>query len=190
MLDKFKGRLHDKAQDEEPAYSAKVAGALQQVQHTVIGKPAATPEPSGATSTINAGTTIIGKVVSDGTLKISGRIEGELKAATAVICEGAQVEGNVVADELTVSGRVKGTINAKRVRLQGTAVVEGDIFHQSLSVEENALFEGMSRRQENPTAASSGVTAKSPTAQPCELPKVASGDAIAMPDQRGYGMIS
>ena len=33
--------------------------------------------------------------------------------------------------------------------LNSTAVVEGDIYHRSLAIEENAQFEGMSRRQEN-----------------------------------------
>jgi hypothetical protein len=50
---------------------------------------------------------------------------------------------------LTIGGRVKGTIHANRVKLNSTAVVEGDIYHRSLAIEENAQFEGMSRRQEN-----------------------------------------
>ena len=82
-------------------------------------------------------------------MKIFGRVEGELHASTVLIADGAQVEGDVVADDLTVGGRVKGTIHANRVKLNSTAVVEGDIFHRSLSIEENARFEGSSRREEN-----------------------------------------
>jgi len=33
--------------------------------------------------------------------------------------------------------------------LNSTAVVEGDIFHRSLSIEENARFEGLSKREDN-----------------------------------------
>jgi cytoskeletal protein CcmA (bactofilin family) len=66
-----------------------------------------------------------------------------------VINEGAKVEGDVVADELTIAGQVKGTIHANRVKLNSTAVVEGDIFHRSLSIEENARFEGSSKREDN-----------------------------------------
>jgi hypothetical protein len=33
--------------------------------------------------------------------------------------------------------------------LNGTAVVEGDIFHRSLSIEENARFEGSLKREDN-----------------------------------------
>ena len=59
------------------------------------------------------------------------------------------MEGEVIAEELTVGGHVKGTIHANRVKLTNTAVVEGDIFHRTLAIEENARFEGASRRNEN-----------------------------------------
>jgi cytoskeletal protein CcmA (bactofilin family) len=49
---------------------------------------------------------------------------------------------------LTIAGQVKGTIHANRVKLNSTAVVEGDIFHRSLSIEENARFEGSSKRDD------------------------------------------
>jgi cytoskeletal protein CcmA (bactofilin family) len=104
--------------------------------------------PQDAVSSISAGMTIIGKFIGEGAVKVFGRIEGELQAATVTIYDGADVEGNVVAQDLTVGGRVKGTIHAVRVKLQGTAVVEGDIFHRSLSIEENARFEGSSRRED------------------------------------------
>jgi Polymer-forming cytoskeletal len=78
----------------------------------------------------------------------SGRGRGA-RASTVVIAEGAQVEGDVVAEELTIGGHVKGTIHANRVNLNSTAVVEGDFFHRTLAIEENARFEGMSRREEN-----------------------------------------
>jgi cytoskeletal protein CcmA (bactofilin family) len=106
------------------------------------------PDSPEATSTISAGMSIVGKVVSDGTVKIFGRVEGELHASAIMIADGAQVEGDVVAEDLTVGGRVKGIIHANRVRLNGTAIVEGDIFHRSLSIEENARFEGSSKREE------------------------------------------
>ena len=109
--------------------------------------PKATSTPPEPTSCISPGTTVVGKVIVDGSIMVYGHVEGELEASDAVICEGGQVEGNIVAKELAVSGRVKGTIHAVRVKLDNTAVVEGDIFHRLLAVEENAHFEGMSRRE-------------------------------------------
>jgi cytoskeletal protein CcmA (bactofilin family) len=100
-------------------------------------------------STISSGLTIVGKIVGEGVVKIFGRIEGELRASTIQISDGAHVEGDIFAEEVNVGGRVKGTLHANRVKLNSTAVVEGDIFHRTLVIEENARFEGSSRREEN-----------------------------------------
>jgi cytoskeletal protein CcmA (bactofilin family) len=100
-------------------------------------------------STISRSMTVVGKIVDEGTVHVLGQLEGELRALTIVIGEGAKVDGDLVAEELTIGGMVKGTIHANRVKLNSTAVVEGDIFHRSLSIEENARFEGSSRRKDN-----------------------------------------
>ncbi len=120
--------------------------SVQKMPRSAVASSAA-PE----VSSISSGLSIVGKIVGHGALTIFGQVEGELRASTVVIAEGAQMEGDVVAEELTIGGHVKGTIHANRVKLNSTAVVEGDIFHRTLAVEENARFEGMSRRQENTT---------------------------------------
>lgn len=118
------------------------------VQHFHSAVPAAAAESGNGVSSISAGMTVVGKIAGAGAVKILGRVEGELHASTVLIADGAEVEGDVVAEELTVGGRVKGTIRANRVRLNSTAIVEGDIFHRSLAIEENARFEGSSRRED------------------------------------------
>jgi cytoskeletal protein CcmA (bactofilin family) len=102
-----------------------------------------------AASSISPGLSIVGKIIGHGALTIFGRVEGEVRASIVVVAEGAEMVGEVVAEELTVSGQLKGTIHANRVRLNRTGVVEGDIFHRTLAIEENARFEGTSRRNEN-----------------------------------------
>jgi cytoskeletal protein CcmA (bactofilin family) len=140
----------------------QVAETPRPMARQTVAAPAAQPE---RTSSISAGMAIFGKVVGDGDVKVFGRIEGELQAASVQICEGAQVEGNIVAELLTIGGRVKGTIHAARVKLQSTADVEGDIFHRSLAIEENARFEGSSRREEQLTHKPSSVQPKDPKSQ-------------------------
>ncbi len=107
------------------------------------------PDFSKSNSSIGPGTSIVGKIISEGTVEIFGRVEGELRASCVRITEAAEVEGNVVAQELIIGGHLKGTIHANRVKLNSTAAVEGDIFHRSLAIEENARFEGSSRREED-----------------------------------------
>jgi cytoskeletal protein CcmA (bactofilin family) len=101
------------------------------------------------TSSISRGVTVVGEIFGDGTVRLFGRIKGEVRASTVLIKEGAEVEGDLVAEELTIAGQVKGTIHATRVKLTNTAVVQGDIFHRSLSIDENARFEGLSKREDN-----------------------------------------
>jgi len=120
---------------------------------------------SEAASSISSGLSIIGKIVGHGAVTIFGQVKGELRASTVVIAEGAQMEGDVVAEELTIGGYVKGTIHANRVNLNSTAVVEGDIFHRTLAIEENARFEGTSRRNENAMDTPSRVQTNRPEAQ-------------------------
>jgi cytoskeletal protein CcmA (bactofilin family) len=111
------------------------------------GKVSAEPE---ATSCIGADMSVVGKVVCASRMQIFGRVEGDVQAGELVIGDGGQIYGNIVAQEATIRGKVKGTVRAVIVRLQGKAAVEGDIFHRSLAIEENALFEGSSRRVESP----------------------------------------
>src|SRR5262249_35929146 len=93
--------------------------------------------------------TVVGKIICKGIIKIYGFVEGELSASNAMIADRARIDGDIVAEELTIGGHVKGNIYALRVKLRDTAVVEGDIHHRSLSIDENAWFEGRSRPEDN-----------------------------------------
>jgi cytoskeletal protein CcmA (bactofilin family) len=152
-----------KANPAETDGTASAAQAIEQaVQAPSAAKRAVTSESQDSKSTVGSGMTIIGKIAAEGDLVIFGRVEGEIRAGSLLIGNGAQVEGDVVAQELTISGRVKGTVHAGSVKLQGTAVVEGDIFHRSLSIDQNAVFEGLSRREGSDTK---GAPAKGPALQ-------------------------
>jgi len=114
----------------------------------------------GMISVIGSGVSVVGTIDCDGPAEMFGRIQGEIRAANLMIGQGAQIAGNVVARE-TICGRVKGTMSADRVKLHSGGAVEGDIFHRSLSIVESSLFEGTSRRVENPIDEPSSVEAKS-----------------------------
>ena len=115
---------------------------------------------AGMGSCIGSGMSIVGNLECNGPAQVFGRIEGELRASDLFIGTGAQVEGSVMAQDVTVCGHVKGTIHAVRVRLRDGGTVNGDIFHQGLSIDENSLFEGLSRRGETPTDLPSSADTK------------------------------
>ena len=142
MFGKKKDSQPDKDQAATLPYAAEVVE--QHIQQRKAVQPEAAPTQPEATSCISCSMTVVGKLVGDGSVMVYGHVDGELQASNVVVCEGAQVEGNIVAKELAVGGRVKGTIHAIRVKLHDTAVVEGDIFHRLLTIEEDARFEGTS----------------------------------------------
>src|SRR6266545_3900799 len=134
-VDMFKSKAPETDQSMAANLEEVVGRAVQQ-QHSVVEHPLGR-EPmtkSGTSSCIGSGMSIVGNI-----------------------------ECNGPAQDVTVCGRVKGTIRAVRVKLQDGGAVEGDIFHRSLSIDENSLFEGSSRRVENPTdAPSADSKAKAP----------------------------
>jgi cytoskeletal protein CcmA (bactofilin family) len=138
--------MFGRSKDTSPGNN-QVPSSSQQLQRSPI-TASETLESADEISSISSDITIVGKITGKGTVKISGRIEGELHASILLISDGAQVEGDIVAEEVTIGGCVKGTIHANRVKLTSSAIVEGDIFNRSLSIEENARFEGSSRREE------------------------------------------
>jgi len=172
MLSTFKSKAPENDKNAA-ANAAEVVGRVVQPQRSVVEQTAPRPEPTtkaGTASSIGSGMSIVGNIECNGPAQVFGRIEGELRASDLLIGDGAQIEGSVIAQDVTVRGRVKGTIRAVRVKLQDGGAVEGDIFHRSLSIDENSLFEGSSRRVENPTDPLSSVDAKGPQKKDMQSP--------------------
>jgi cytoskeletal protein CcmA (bactofilin family) len=134
------------AKEAESHNDQVVASAQEEIRRLARDRD---PRHPDAASSISAGLSIVGKIVGHGSVTVFGHVDGELRASIVVIAQGAEMAGDVFAEELTINGHVKGSVHANRVRLGGTAVVEGDIFHKTLAIEENARFEGASRRNEN-----------------------------------------
>lgn len=107
-------------------------------------------------STFGTGMTITGNIVCAGALQVFGRVTGEIQASHLVICEGAKVEGKIIAQETVIQGAFNGTIHGNSVKLQGNATVDGEIFNKSLVIEPNVHFEGVSRRLDRTVEAPAG----------------------------------
>ena len=94
-------------------------------------------------STLGHGMLITGNIVCDGSVNVFGRVIGDIDASQLVIAEGAQVEGNVIAQELTIHGVFKGTIDGDAVKRQSD-----EAYNKSLTSKRNARFKGLLRRLE------------------------------------------
>lgn len=99
-------------------------------------------------SIIASDMSILGNLVSDGTVDIDGRVEGNVKAEQVIIRGNGKIKGDLQGDAVHVYGEVKGLIKAKQVFLYATCRVEGIIMHESLSIEDGAFVDGKFKRSD------------------------------------------
>lgn len=107
--------------------------------------PAARASRSVGTSTcVDASSELEGTLRCQETLRIDGRVAGEIECAKAVLIgERAQVRARITADEVQISGVVEGDITARRkITLEKTAVVTGDLTTLGIVIEEGAKLKG------------------------------------------------
>ncbi len=77
-------------------------------------------------------------------LKIFGRYTGKLDTrGTMTIGQSAQVEANIIGENVIISGKVDGNVIAKKMLvLMPTAILHGDISTPKLNIVEGAVFQG------------------------------------------------
>ena len=93
---------------------------------------------------ISSGTTVEGKIRCQGSIRIDGKVVGEIAASEAVaVGLTGEVEGNVAAKNLTIGGKIRGSLNVvEKAVLEGKAVVKGDLRAARLVIDEGATFDG------------------------------------------------
>ena len=159
--------MFSKSRINEPG--AKPAGeGDEKMTDTPSTKPAApgapkapdSNKPKPPASSLSTDLVIKGNLKSTGDIQIEGTVEGDIRAHTLTVGEGATVKGEITADDVVVNGRVIGRVRGLKVRLTASARVEGDIIHKTIAIESGAHFEGTVQRQEDPL---SGKEGKLPT---------------------------
>ena len=132
-------------------------------------RPARTVGPS---TCIDASTDLKGTLRCRETLRIDGRVEGEIKCEKNIIVgEGAKIQAAIEAAEVAVGGDVRGDITASRkITLEATARVVGNLSTPGIVIEEGAKLEGRivigaEAEAEEKAAARPAETAKAPAAQ-------------------------
>ena len=106
------------------------------------------------------GVLLKGEIHVEGTVRIDGRLEGEIQTKGQVIIgEDGLVQGTIMAGTVISSGRIKAKVTAmERVQLMKTATLIGEVHTPVLMMEEGARIQG--------------VTDMGVTAWPDELPKL------------------
>ena len=99
---------------------------------------------SGITNIIGEGTEITGKVFVPGSVRIDGRVDGEISITEMMtVGKTGNLKGTITTKDAVVGGRIEGTLNVKnRIELQRTAKVSVDMNCKLLIVEEGVVFDG------------------------------------------------
>jgi len=86
---------------------------------------------------------IEGDLITQNSIKLDGRVQGNLQVAgQAIIGESGLVKGDVQSVDLLVFGRLEGNVRAKAVRLKSSARILGNIETETLEVDPGAFYQG------------------------------------------------
>ena len=93
---------------------------------------------------VAAGTVFEGKLRTPGSIRIDGKIIGEVTATQNIaVGNSGEVEGNISAKNVTIGGKVKGlAVAQEKLVFETKAVVRGDVRTAKLVIEEGAVFDG------------------------------------------------
>ena len=101
-------------------------------------------DAASGTSLIGTGTVITGNIVSNGDVRIDGKLIGNISGGAKVLV-GADgvVEGDIEGQQADILGAVTGKISVSELlNLRGKAVIKGDIRAGKLQIEPTVTFNG------------------------------------------------
>jgi cytoskeletal protein CcmA (bactofilin family) len=128
-------------------------------------------ESSAELNLIAAGTVFEGKLKTPGSIRIDGKVVGEI-SATQNIAVGptGDIDGNISARNITIGGKIVGMVVVQdKLVFEAKAVVKGDIRAAKLVIDEGAMFDGkclMSDKSPAPPAADQKNEPRKPEDRP------------------------
>ncbi|HOJ86297.1 MAG: polymer-forming cytoskeletal protein [Elusimicrobiales bacterium] len=101
-------------------------------------------ELTSSESVISADCIFTGNIVTKGSIKIEGTVDGSVSEAKEVfISKTAKITGDISGEKCVIYGNVKGNILASdMVEIMSSASVEGDVTALRIMIEEGANFNG------------------------------------------------
>ena len=110
-------------------------------------------------SFVGPGTIVEGKIKTDGSIRIDGKLVGDLVAkSNAAVGLSGVVEGNLTAQNVSLAGKVQGTVTAlEKLVLEEKSVMKGDLRAARLVIDEGAMFDGHCAMTSHPPQGTKGA---------------------------------
>ncbi len=110
----------------------------------MLKKGSGTTEQSEISAFLGKGTEFKGVLSFEGTIRVDGKIEGEVISKDTLIAgDGAFLQGEISVGTVILSGKIVGNINAsQKVHLLAPASIQGNIKTPKLIIEEGVTFDG------------------------------------------------
>ncbi len=104
-------------------------------------------------SIIGPGVEVKGDLVSPGSIRVEGEVEGTVYAAKGVVVgQHGGISGDISTQDAVIAGRVDGSLHAaSRVEVHASARITGEVHSRSVQVEEGAQLNGQVRMDETLT---------------------------------------
>lgn len=105
---------------------------------------------SAEMSIIGAHMKVVGDLTTEGTVRVEGRVEGDVEAGKAVVLgNGGEIHGDIRTEDSVISGTVRGSVTAgSRLEVQATARIDGEVQARRMQFEEGAILNGTVRMGE------------------------------------------
>ena len=101
-------------------------------------------EHAEITAFLGKGTEFKGLLSFEGTIRVDGRVEGEvLSKDTLIAGDEAYLQGEISVGTIISSGKIVGNVSAsQKVHILAPGVIEGNIKTPKLIIEEGVTFDG------------------------------------------------
>jgi cytoskeletal protein CcmA (bactofilin family) len=125
----------------------------------ILKRNSGTPEQAEITAFLGKGTEFKGVLSFEGTIRVDGKIEGEVVSKDTLIAgDGAFLQGEITIGTIICSGKIIGNITAsQKVHIIAPGNVQGNIKAPKLIIEEGVIFDGKSEMTAEKKAADQKV---------------------------------
>ena len=125
-------------------FMARAERGMEMAPEVPMATSLPAPRVVAPSTSVDASSELEGTLRSKQTVRIDGRVKGEIECEkTVLVGETAKVYARIAADEVQIAGVVEGDIAARRkITLQKTAVGKGDLTTPGIVIEEGAQLKG------------------------------------------------